>query len=89
MSGGSAILALPEIGYDEDEENLKKDEKIKLEKLGGFFNPTETPKKFEEGEVEYEEEKEEEYGKLKKKKEEDDEEEPRKVIPPTPVLGNY
>lgn len=89
MSGGSSILALPEIGYDEDEEKLKKDEKIKLEKLGGFFNPTKTPKKPEEGEVEYEEEKEEEYGKIKKTKEEDDEEEPRKVIPPTRVLGEY
>lgn len=88
MSGGSAILALPEIGYDEDEDKLKKDEKIKLEKLGGFFNPTEAPEKPEEGEVEYEEEKGEEYGRIKKKKEED-EEEPGKVVPPTRVLGNY
>lgn len=88
MSGGSSILALPEIGYDEDEDKLKKDEKVKLEKLGGFFNPTETPDKPEEGEAEYEEEKGEEYGKIKKKKE-DDEEEPGKVVPPTRVLGNY
>lgn len=89
MSGGSAILALPEIGYDEDENELKKQERLKLEKLGGFYKNADEPKEKDNDGLSYEERKAEEYGKVRKSKEDDDEDKRRKVSPPTRVLGSY